>query len=363
MKAKETVSREEFSLWRMNLERKFVSHPLEIIQWETTRRCDMHCSHCGSPSERMVASQELSTGEIKGLFREIAQTIDLSGFRYLTLTGGEPFLRGDLLDVLGFVRDAFGWVSTIQTNGRYLASHREMIPELFSCGVRGIGLDLDGPEPLHDSLRGERGHFRSVVELARLLLGSLEEFFITVTTVVTPENIGSLGELWSVIRDLNPHRWRLLPIENVGRAEESRTLNGEELRALVEFVYERGVDTSGEENVVQIELGCIGWLGAGWEGLVRPYVWSCIAGKTCLGILYDGSFSGCAHIDRSFVQGNFRVDRVAEVWEERYGVFRNTPRPDTCRGCEEERLCTIPMHKLTSGGCMRECVFRTMNNT
>jgi radical SAM protein with 4Fe4S-binding SPASM domain len=353
------VPRERFASWRRRLAEKIVAHPLEIIQWEATRKCDMRCAHCGSPSERAAASRELTTYEIKWLFRDICETIDMPGFRFLTVTGGEPFLRGDLLDVLGYVHTSFGWVSTIQTNGRYLAGNPSVISEMLSCGVRGIGLDLDGTEPFHDSIRGEPGHFRATVELVGRLLVSSDDLFVTVTTVVTPENIGSLGALWPIIRELNPHRWRLLPIETIGRSESARSLSGEELAALMRFVYERRLEAV-DERVVQTELGCIGWLGTEWEGLVRPYVFSCIAGKTCLGILYDGSFSGCAHIDHAYIQGNVRIDKVADVWSERYGVFRDTPSPKQCTGCPEAEFCTVPMHKFGLDRKMRECVFQTM---
>ena len=357
MKNRITVPRKDFSPWRRRLSEKIAAHPLEIIQWESTRRCDMRCAHCGSPSERVGQSRELSTNMIKWLFRDIYETIDMSGFRFLTVTGGEPFLRSDLLEVLGFVHSSFGWVSTVQTNGRYLSKNPSVIPDILSCGVRGIGLDLDGPEPLHDSMRGESGHFKATATLISRLLGSSDDLFVTVTTVVTPENIGSLGKLWPIIRELNPHRWRLLPIEKVGRSEATTVLCGEELEALIRFVYDRRLETV-DERCVQTELGCIGWLGTEWEGLVRPYVFSCIAGKTCLGILHDGAFSGCAHIDRAFVQGNVHIDRIANVWAERYGVFRDTPTPKLCSGCAEAEFCTVPMHKLGMDRKMRECVFQ-----
>ena len=348
-----------WEMWRNNLESKFEIHPLEIIQWEATRKCDLNCVHCGSPKEGAI-NKELDTAEIVNAFREIKRDVQPVDFKFVTITGGEPFLRKDLLQVLAEIKK-LGWITTIQTNGNWLAKNSERITELIELNVRGIGLDLDGPEKVHDQFRQKEGHFQQTVALAKKLLKHNDILHTTITTVVTSSNFQCLNEMWDIISDLNPHRWRLLPIESVGRAEKNDLrLQPEQYRKLIEFVREKRIQNISQKHSVQIELGCIGWLGPKIEGWVRPYIWSCIAGRTCLGILYDGSLSACAHIDRGFVQGNVREKNIAQTWMRKYKIFREErPKPSLCAECDQANYCTLPMHKLCASGEMRDCAHLT----
>ena len=89
-----------FETWRERIETLIKDHPLQIISWEATRRCNLRCLHCGSPSEEVNHAEELTTEEVVGALGEIARDLDMSQFRHINITGGEPFVRNDLIDVL-----------------------------------------------------------------------------------------------------------------------------------------------------------------------------------------------------------------------------------------------------------------------
>lgn len=345
--------------WRNNLASVHNNHPVQMLQWEATRRCDLNCKHCGSPKEKSEIAAELTTAEAIKSFTEIRNTLDLSELRFVTITGGEPFLRQDFFEILSLFH-SFGWISTIQTNGNYLAKHPEKIPELLDLGIRGIGIDLDGTREFHDRLRNKPGHFDQSVENLKRLLVHKDILYVTATTVVTAENIGCLPELWKIISKINPHRWRLLPLEDMGRAKNSGlTLSPEQFRYVLDFIAEKKIENYGKK-MVQPELGCVGWIGKKYEGLVRPYIWSCIAGRTCLGILHDGGLSACAHINRAFIQGNVRDGNIAEVWNNKYQPFRQRSSQKICEDCGEKDFCTVPMHKIGSDGKLRGCATKSL---
>lgn len=348
--------------WRINLEETFKRHPLQILHWEATRRCDLRCRHCGSPKERVDLDRELSADEVVAAFSQIKSEFDLDEFQYVTITGGEPFERADLVDIIGLFH-SFGWLTGIQTNGNWIARQPEKIPELIKMGVGGIGVDLDGPREDHDWLRAQGGHFDQTFELVRELMRYNPNLFVIVTTVVSRKNFSNLEKFWrETIQDLNPHRWRIIPLDNIGRSDAGKLLLGpREYEELFRFICEKRMANFGKQNAVQTELACTGWMGKQLEELrLRPYVWSCIAGRTCMGILYDGSLAGCSNIDRAFIQGNVRADNIRDVWENRYQVFRNRPEQKLCENCSEKIFCTIPMHKLASGGQLRDCIFQIL---
>ena len=86
--------------------------PLRVM-WELTYRCNFKCRHCYVPdSYKKKLKEELSTEEIFSILDQLA---DIGCF-YLGFTGGEPFLREDLLKILWYAKKK-GFQIIIYTNG------------------------------------------------------------------------------------------------------------------------------------------------------------------------------------------------------------------------------------------------------
>lgn len=87
---------------------------------ELTSRCNLRCVHCyiGQPAaDRAAESAELAAPELDRLFAEIAE----EGCLWLCLTGGEPLLRKDFLDI--YLAAIYkGLLVTVFTNGTGLTS-------------------------------------------------------------------------------------------------------------------------------------------------------------------------------------------------------------------------------------------------
>jgi hypothetical protein len=73
--------------------------PPSYVLWDSTRRCNLGCLHCGATKE--TYTQELTTEQIQHVIDELA---DLK-VRMFSVTGGEPLLRQDLLQVLAHARN------------------------------------------------------------------------------------------------------------------------------------------------------------------------------------------------------------------------------------------------------------------
>lgn len=107
---------------------------------EVTMRCNLRCEHCYIPfSQRAGARQgELSLPELKRIFSEIAD----AGCLWLLLTGGEPFLRKDFLEIYTAAKQK-GFIITIFSNGTllteqiadYLAEWRPFAIEISLYGA------------------------------------------------------------------------------------------------------------------------------------------------------------------------------------------------------------------------------------
>ena len=74
-----------------------------------------------------------------------------------TVTGGEPFLRQDIFEVLEELRRT-GFNTYILSNGTHISW--ELALRLAATGVKGVQISIEGPEAVHDSIRGA-GSFSS----------------------------------------------------------------------------------------------------------------------------------------------------------------------------------------------------------
>lgn len=80
--------------------------------FEVTFRCNLRCVHCYASCNNGKERSELSFQEICRIFDEIAD----EGCLWLLLTGGEPFVRKDFLDIYTYAKQK-GFIVTVFTNG------------------------------------------------------------------------------------------------------------------------------------------------------------------------------------------------------------------------------------------------------
>ena len=82
---------------------------------ELTTRCNLNCRHCfiNTPvNDRKARQEELSTDEVIGVLDEVAA----EGCLWLLLTGGEPFVRPDFLEIYEHAKKK-GFLVIVFTNG------------------------------------------------------------------------------------------------------------------------------------------------------------------------------------------------------------------------------------------------------
>jgi len=357
--------KKKFEVWRERVQGYIKRHPIQMIYWEVTRNCDIACVHCGSPRETWQPDKELTDEEVIGAFRRLAEGIDWKEFKFVSLTGGEPFVRPNLINVLSQI-NALGFDPiTIQTNGNYLAKHPEVISRLLEIGVAGLGTNIDGLPETHDSFRNMKGNFDNAKATIELVVPLKNRIHSTITTVVSKKNIQELEALRDIVRGINPNRWRFAPFDPIGRGEKAKeyVLGPEDYRYLIDFAKRERLEHIDDKSQTQVELACGGWLGIELEGKVRPYIWHCIAGINLLGILYDGSIASCSNIPREFVEGNVRTDDILEVWNNKYQRFRNFEwkKNGECINCDQWNFCQGgPMHKRQTTGHMLNCIYKAI---
>lgn len=125
-----------------------------------TEKCNLRCQYC-MPEEGVKLTprnQLLSTSEVLTLARLFVQ----EGVEKIRLTGGEPLIRPDVLDIISELRKLEGLKTiAVTTNGMNLA---KLLPKLKDAGLDLINISLDSLVPAKFEFIVRRKGFHKVME-------------------------------------------------------------------------------------------------------------------------------------------------------------------------------------------------------
>ena len=115
---------------------------ITYLRLSVTDRCDFRCVYCMDPDQRFARRDlTLSPTELLAVTRAFVGL----GVRKVRLTGGEPLVRPDLIELLGAIRALPGLAELVlTTNGSQLAARAHAIR---AAGVRRINISLDTLNP------------------------------------------------------------------------------------------------------------------------------------------------------------------------------------------------------------------------
>ena len=321
-----------FRLFRAN-ETKV--HELNYLFWECTTRCNLHCRHCGSDCMAASLDKDMPLEDFLKAFDTIPRKERPREFT-VVLTGGEPLLRPDIAEIgKALRRRHVGW--SMVSNGYFY--DEAMHAKLMGAGLGALTISLDGLEEEHDWMRGRKGSFERAVRAIGIAAAERRINF-DVVTCVNRRNIGQLQAIHDLLARLGVKQWRIFTIIPIGRAKDDPDmhLTDAEFTYLMDFIKEKRETRPTPMNVT---FSCEGYLGR-YERKVRQTPYFCRAGINIASVLIDGRICGCPNIDRdAFSQGNIYSDSLYEVWQNKFGPFRDRSwaRRGLCRDCPAFKDC------------------------
>jgi radical SAM protein with 4Fe4S-binding SPASM domain len=318
--------------------------PLVVCVWELTLACNARCIHCGSDAGKPRA-RELDTDEALALVGELSTL----GCQSITFSGGEPLLRSDWPVLAAAIR-ASGIRLEMITNGLLAAEQADIIA---SSGFWAITVSVDGPEAVHDHLRGGEGC------LAETLRGvkALRERGIRIgaVTQINQRNLDRLGDTLDVLVQHGFSGWQLQLTLPHGRArhrvQDDFCLRPDQLPALEHTLvalqtrapfFVQAADSIGymSRHEPRLRTGRSLWERC-WRG--------CAAGLEVVGITSDGTVRGCLSLPTGVAdEGNLRTRSLVDLWDApRAFSYNRAFTPETlgpgCHACAFGELCR--------GGC------------
>jgi pyrroloquinoline quinone biosynthesis protein E len=304
---------------------------------ELSYQCPLHCPYCSNPLEigSELYRQELDTEHWICVFREARRL----GVLQLALTGGEPMLRRDLVELCVAARDA-GLYSSLITAGTLFT--RERAEALKSAGLDHVQISIQSPDAEdNDRIAGNRSFGKKIAaaRLAREL-----DFPLTINCVLHRQNLDRITELLDLALDLGAQRLELANTQYYGWAaanQDALLPSWEQLRRAEEAV-ERFRERVGPRVDVLWVLPDL------YEELPKP----CMGGwgRTAMVVAPNGDVLPCQAA--STIPGlkfpNVREHSLEWVWNESdaFGRFRGTEwMQEPCR------TCPLGRQEVDWGGC------------
>jgi uncharacterized protein len=225
-----------------------------------------------------------------------------------------------------------------------------------------IGVSLDGPQPLHDAYRVDKGNqptFKRVMKGIRLLDRHGVDY--NILTTVHAANVHHPLQVYRFLRDeIGTQFMQFIPIverQNMTGFQEGNTVTersvgaeayGEFLIAIFDEWVRRDV---GRVFVQIFDVALNAWSG------LRPGL--CIFDETCgnaLALEHNGDLYSCDHfVEPKYRLGNIQEDMMIELVasppQRQFGQDKQDTLPDYCRRCEVRFVC--------NGGCPKNRFIET----
>jgi len=339
-----------------------------VISWNLTYRCNLACEHCyldagGTPlvgTENFADRSELGTEDC---FRVIDEIAAFAPECLTILTGGEPLLRRDILEIVRRAAERGLWV-VVGTNGVRITEN--VARRLADAGARGLSLSLDALDPdRHDRFRRVRGAWRNTVEGAEILART--ELPFIVQTTAGSHNLGELeaiadfahdrlaAKVWNLyflvptgrgqfVSDITPAQYDevLASLYRIQRKYDRRMLvNAKCAPHYIKTVLENHGNT--DQSPADDPARTSSWPGS---SAIRTYsggAGGCPAGTHYMGIRPNGDVTPCPYLP--VFAGSLRSATLSELWTSSQlfvDIRRRASLGGRCGECEMNGHC---------GGC------------
>lgn len=229
-------------------------------------RCNFRCQYCMPEGEELnyVLQQDLlSHKELVTLLEEVFIPV---GFRKFRLTGGEPLLRPDVVDLVRAIAHHPQTQDLAMTTNGFLLN--KMAQDLYDAGLRRINISLDSLFPeTFDKIIGNRGRSRwqqtweGIQSAYRVGFDPLK-LNVVVIPGINDQEVLDLAAL-TIERRWHVRFIEFMPIGNATLFGERAWVPSEELRQRIRDAFglsESHIQGNGPADVFQIP-GALGTLG------------------------------------------------------------------------------------------------------
>lgn len=277
-----------------------------MVDFEVTNRCPYRCFFCEANLTNIKRVDELSTNECFYIFEKLSK----AGVLAIFLTGGEPFNRPDILDLIKFCFTV-GLEATISTNGFCL--NESIINDITKTGLNHIQISIHGYKNVHDSIVGVQGAYDVVLKNVKKLLETGID--VEIACVGLKENFDSIPYLLNDLSAIGIKKFRIL---RYMPAHSKEMLLHIPSKTVINDTMPKIVEIANRNCITLFSSFCPGFTSDPrliYEN-VHPMALTCPAGKSEFSILPNGDVYPCVNLkDKSTMYiGNILRNGITEIW-------------------------------------------------
>jgi len=309
-----------------------------MLQWHITHRCNLRCSHC---YQDVYSGDEIPFQDLLHLLNQFKDLLQLWRCKanrqvrgHITVTGGEPFIRRDFLDLLNiFSANKRFFSFAILTNGSFIDA--DMAHQLHKLGPTFVQVSMEGAQVTHDRIRG-LGNFERTVSALKYLVRERIRTLISFTA--HRGNYREFSKVARIGRKLKVSRvWadRLIP-SGIGSSLREQILTPEETHKFIEIMKKARNKVPhcwfGHTEIAMHRA--LQFLEVGG----KPY--HCTAGDTLISVQPNGDLYPCRRMP--IIIGNLMETPLIELYYKSslFNTLRDQERISLgCQNCIYLRLC------------------------
>lgn len=312
-------------------------HRMDLMVSAMTRggawHCNQKCLHCYAAGQPMGESRELTTAE----WKDVLARLRAANIPQVTFTGGEPTLRGDLVELV----DAAQWfVTRLNTNGRLLTP--QLCRALAEASLDSVQVTLYAADAeAHNALVGAPGFDETVRGIRNAVNAGL---IVSVNTPLCSLNrdyaatlrfAAALGVRYATCSGL-------IPSGGAEGAESRATrLSAEELTEILQSAV-----AAAHELSMELDFTSPGWLPEQTlRALGLHLIPSCGACLSNMAIAPDGTVIPCQSWLGGTALGNILTDDWPAIWD---GEACRAIRAESAK---MEHICQLQTGNRGKEGC------------
>ena len=302
-------------------------HRMDLMVSAMTRggawHCNQKCLHCYAAGQPMGESRELTTAE----WKDVLARLRAANIPQVTFTGGEPTLRGDLVELV----DAAQWfVTRLNTNGRLLTP--QLCRALAEASLDSVQVTLYAADAeAHNALVGAPGFDETVRGIRNAVDAGL---IVSVNTPLCSLNrdyaatlrfAAALGVRYATCSGL-------IPSGGAEGAESRATrLSAEELTEILQSAV-----AAAHELSMELDFTSPGWLPEQTlRALGLHLIPSCGSCLSNMAVAPDGTVIPCQSWLGGTALGNILTDDWDKIWQsQRCAAIR-------AKSAKMEQLCQL----------------------
>ena len=312
-------------------------HRMDLMVSAMTRggawHCNQKCLHCYAAGQPMGESRELTTAE----WKDVLARLRAANIPQVTFTGGEPTLRGDLVELV----DAAQWfVTRLNTNGRLLTP--QLCRALAEASLDSVQVTLYAADAeAHNALVGAPGFDETVRGIRNAVDAGL---IVSVNTPLCSLNrdyaatlrfAAALGVRYATCSGL-------IPSGGAEGAESRATrLSAEELTEILQSAV-----AAAHELSMELDFTSPGWLPEQTlRALGLHLIPSCGACLSNMAVAPDGTVIPCQSWLGGTALGNILTDEWPAIWD---GEACRAIRAESAK---MEHICQLQTGNRGKEGC------------